>query len=155
MIELSIRRATAKDAEELSEMICGNARKTLLPHYSEKQWQIFQTYYSVDVIREKIETQDFFCTLHKEKVVGSVALHNDWLVGFYTHVHYLGKGIGSALMNHIESVAREKGLTEIQLAASPVGLDFYLKKGWEKIKDIVVNHYGVDFEESLMVKKLK
>jgi len=152
--ELTIRRAFECDAEELSQLICENAKAMLAPHYSKEQWDIFITYYSPEVIREKINRQIVFCCELKGKIVGSVALDNDFVVGFYTHLEYLHQGIGTALMNHLEAFASEKSLKEIQLAASPVGLNFYIKNGWKKVKDITIDYYGVGFEETLMVKRL-
>ena len=149
-----IRRAFESDAEELSRLICENAKAMLAPHYSKEQWDIFITYYSPEVIRKKINQQIVFCCELKGKIVGSVALDNDFVVGFYTHLEYLHQGIGTALMNHLEAFASEKSLKEIQLAASPVGLNFYIKNGWQKVKDITIDYYGVGFEETLMVKRL-
>ena len=153
--QISIRRATERDAEELSAMICENAKAMLAPHYSKEQWDIFITYYSPEVISKKIQQQIVFCAELNGEIVGSVALDNDFVVGFYTRLAYLNQGIGAALMNHLEAFALGKNLKEIQLAASPVGLKFYHKNGWEKVKDIVIDHYGVGFPETLMVKKLR
>lgn len=155
MLNLIIRRAAQRDATTLSEMICANAEKTLAPHYTEKQWQIFKTYYSPEVLSEKIKTQDVFCAEKGGVIVGSIALDGDWVVGFYTHVAHLGRGVGTALMSHLETFALSKGLTQIQLAASPVGLEYYLNNGWIKVKELVVEHYGVGFDETLLVKKLE
>jgi GNAT superfamily N-acetyltransferase len=152
--EISIRRALESDAEVLSQMICENARTMLAPHYTKEQWDIFITYYSPEVIKKKISQQVVFCAEIEGEIVGSVALDNDFVVGFYTRLEYLNQGIGAAMMKHLEAFAQENNLKEIQLAASPVALKFYFKNGWEKVKDIIMEHYGVGFEETLMVKKL-
>jgi GNAT superfamily N-acetyltransferase len=149
-----IRRAIESDAEELSLMICENAKATLAPHYSKEQWDIFITYYSTEVIKNKIATQIVFCSEFNGQIIGTVALDDNFVVGFYTRLEFLNKGIGVEMMNHLEAFALKKGLTEIQLNASPVGLAFYFKNGWEKIKDIIIDYYGVGFEETLMSKKL-
>lgn len=153
--KISIRRAHEYDAEELSTMICENAKAMLMPHYTREQWDIFITYYSTEVMRKKTREQIFFCAELNEEIVGSVGLDEDFVVGFYTRLNYLNYGIGAAMMKHLEAFALERGLKEIQLAASPAGLKFYFKNGWEKVKDIIIDHYGVGFEETLMVKKLQ
>ncbi len=150
-----IRHALECDAEELSKMICENAKALLAPHYTKEQWDVFITYYSPEVIRKKISEQIVFCSELNGKIVGSVALNNDFVVGFYTRLEYLNQGIGAAMMNHLEAFALGKNLKEIQLASSPLGLKFYLNNGWIKVKDIIINYHGVDFEETLMVKKLQ
>lgn len=152
--EISIRRALESDAEVLSQMICENAKELLAPHYTKEQWDIFITYYSPEVIRQKINEQIFFCAEINSEIVGSIALDNDFVVGFYTRLGYLNQGIGAAMMKHLEAFALENKLKEIRLAASPIGVKFYLKNGWEKVEDITIEYYGVGFEETLMVKKL-
>jgi len=153
--KIIIRHAIERDAEELSEMICENAKTMLAPHYTKEQWDNFSLYYSPEVVRKKIKEQFVFCAELNGKIVGTVALDNDFVVGFYTRLEYLNQSIGAALMTHLEAFAIEKNLNEIQLTSSPEGLKFYFKNGWEKVKDITFDHHGVDFEETLMVKKLK
>jgi GNAT superfamily N-acetyltransferase len=150
-----IRPAIKNDAESLSRMICENAKAILLPHYNEDQWNVFISYYSPEVIRIKIKEQYVFCAELDGNIVGTIALHKDFVVGFYTRLEYLNQGIGKMMMQHLEEFAFDKGLTEIQLAASPEGLSFYYKNGWKKIRDITIEHYGVGFKETLMVKSLK
>jgi GNAT superfamily N-acetyltransferase len=150
-----IRRALESDAKELSLMICENAKATLAPYYTKEQWDIFITYYSTEVIKNKIATQIVFCSEFNGQIIATIALDDTFVVGFYTRLEFMNKGIGVEMMNHLEEFALKKGLSEIQLNASPVGLAFYFKNGWEKIKDIIAVHYGVGFEESLMIKKLQ
>jgi GNAT superfamily N-acetyltransferase len=153
--EIKIRPAIDDDAERLSHMICENAQAILSPHYNNEQWTIFIKYYSPEVMCEKINTQYVFCAELNTQIVGTIALDKDFVVGFYTRLHYLNQGIGKKMMKHLEDFALVKGLHTIQLAASPEGLSFYYKNGWEKVKDITIEHFGVGFEETLMVKKLK
>lgn len=153
--QIKIRPALDDDAERLSQMICENAQAILSPHYYDKQWAIFIQYYSPEVMLKKINMQYVFCAELNGQTVGTIALDNDFVSGFYTRLQYLNRGIGKKMMKHLEDFALVKGLNKIQLAASPEGLSFYYKNGWEKIKDIIIEHYGVGFEETLMVKKLK
>jgi GNAT superfamily N-acetyltransferase len=104
-------------------------------------------------MRQKIQTQQVFCATQSETIVGTIALENDFVVGFYTRTQNLGQGIGTLLMQYIEQVAREQGLTQIQLAASPAALSFYYKN-WQKVRDILPRYAGVEFEESLLVKRV-
>lgn len=154
-MEIAIRRAIEHDAPELSQMICANAKIMLAPYYTKQQWDIFITYYSTEALRNKIQQQIIFCAELNGMIVGCVGLDSDFVVGFYTHLNYLNQGIGTRMMKHLEEAALERNLKEIQLAASPVGLHFYLKNGWRKVRDIIIDHYGVEFEETLMAKKLQ
>jgi GNAT superfamily N-acetyltransferase len=153
-LNTTIHPAQRSDAEALSELVAANALALLRPHYSDAQWHAFMRYYSVPVLREKINTQRMFCARQTNTLVGTIALDDDYVVGFYTSVQHLGQGIGTYMMNHIEQVARKQGLTEIQLAASPAALAFYYKNGWQKVRDILPVYAGVEFEETLMMKQI-
>lgn len=154
MEQLKIRVALEEDAKELSELICENANRLLKPHYNNQQWDIFLRYYSESEVTDKIRSQKVFCAELNSRIVGTIALDKNMVVGFYTRLDYTGRGFGKILISHLEAFAIEAGLTEIQLAASPAGLAFYYNNGWEKVRDFVVYHYGVGFEETLMRKKL-
>ncbi|RUT72450.1 GNAT family N-acetyltransferase [Flavobacterium cupreum] len=152
---IHIRKAEITDAKSLSELICENARKILKPHYSEVQWEIFIKYYAVETMATKITTQLVFCAEKDDEIVGTIALDGDFIVGFYTRLQSMNQGIGKLLITSLENHALNSGLTKLQLASTPEGLDFYYKNGWQKVKNFTVNHYGVEFEETLMVKELK
>jgi GNAT superfamily N-acetyltransferase len=150
-----IRPATPFDANALSLLIAGSAQATLAPYYSEVQMAAFLDYYSPSAMQSKIANQALFCAEMGSQLVGTVALDSAGnVVGFYTHANYLGKGIGKAMMRHIEVFAKQNGHQEIRLTASPVGLGFYYKLGWEKLSDYIFQHRGIDFDETLMAKQL-
>jgi N-acetylglutamate synthase-like GNAT family acetyltransferase len=153
-MEITIRRANASDADELGELIRGNAEKTLAPHYTDAQWKVFVTYYSREMMEKKCREQIVFCAEKEQSIVGTIALDGNFVVGFYTRVANLNQGIGSMMMKELESYAKAQGIEELELAASPVGLSFYYKHGWAKVRDIIMEHYGVGFEETLMRKRL-
>ncbi|MGY3211848.1 GNAT family N-acetyltransferase [Mucilaginibacter sp. HD30] len=152
---LQTRRAEQADAKILSDLICETAHALLRPHYTEQQWAIFIKYYSEQVLKEKIAKQVVFCAVQGDVILGTAALDGNFVVGFYTRLQYINQGIGKFIMSSLESYAESQGLSELQLAASPEGLSFYYKNGWEKVKDFTVEHYGVGFDETLMTKKLQ
>lgn len=154
MSTITIREAIDDDAEELSFLILENASHLLRQHYSDEQWRIFQAYYATDVMREKIRTQKIFCAVEDAVIVGSIGLSDDFVIGFYTRLTHRGRGVGKLLMDHLIQYAATLGLSELQLAASPEGVGFYLKNGWERVRDVEMNYYGVLFRETLMRKKL-
>lgn len=154
MSSIHIRTAQLSDAKQLSDLICENAEKLLKPHYNTEQWNIFIKYYSAQVLSEKIANQTVFCAERDGQIIGTAALDGDFVVGFYTRLQYVNQGIGKQLMTYLETYAKSKGLTTLQLAASPEGLAFYYKNGWQKVKDFTIEHYGVGFDETLMSKQI-
>ncbi len=68
------------------------------------------------------------------------------LVNAYVHRDYQGgKGVGTALLNAVESLARSKGCTEVILDSGPrhvlTGHPFYIRMGYEKA-GVIPNYYG-------------
>src|SRR5688572_13945375 len=151
---VQIRVATLADARELSELIYENAFEALAPCYSKAQWSAFKMYYSSESMQQKIENQIVLCAILSGSIVGTIALHDSFVVGFYVKLKNLKQGIGKLLMRHIEEVALKMGMTSINLAASPAGLPYYYKNGWQQVSDIEIDHHGVKFEETLMRKDL-
>lgn len=152
--QLIIRQANLLDAAKISELVLSNARETLFEYYSPVQWEVFKKYYSPEAVIEKMKTQTIFCGVLDEQLVGTVALENAFVLGFYTHTGYLGKGIGSKMMEYLEKEAKAKGISELELAASPVGVAYYLKHGWEKVNEEDFIYEGVLFRETRMRKRL-
>lgn len=150
----TIEKVTLNDAAEISDLIIKNASFYLKPHYSDAQWGIFKNYYSVESIQQKILHQQMFCAKLGIVIVGTIALDQDYIVGFYIHVAYANKGIGSKLLRYIEKEAQEIGHAEIYLASSPVGFDFYLKFGWQLVEELEIDYLGVPFVETIMKKRL-
>lgn len=152
---LEIQAATLSDAAAISELVLHNSQKTLLPHYAPEQWAVFVQYYSLAAVEEKIRTQDVFVASIDHELVGTIALEADMVLGFYTHPDHMGKGIGSAVLSHLEQHARTKGLDHLQLAASPVAVSFYEERGWQRLGEEWFVYGGVRFWETRMRKELR
>ena len=52
-----------------------------------------------------------------------------WLAGVYVVASQRGRGVGSALVSHIESEAASLGVSRLYLY-TPDAVDFYLRLGW-------------------------
>jgi len=83
--ELEIRSTHENDAHKISKLIIHNAEVTLKPHYSKKQWDIFVSYYSSEALKNKMIDQNIFCAELNKKMVGTVGLDGNFVVGFYTN----------------------------------------------------------------------
>jgi GNAT superfamily N-acetyltransferase len=149
-----IRKVAITDLPEVCALIIQNANHTLKPVYSDAQMQAFLSYYTQDALIDKLNDSHFFCAFDGNEIVGVIGLQDITVIGFYTKVTYLGKGVGKLLLNHIESFALTQGHTNINLASSPISISFYKKQGWISVKKIYPVYCGVVFEEMLMEKKL-
>lgn len=101
-----IRSARLSDANLLNELIAKNAEQLLKPLYTAAQWTVFNEYYSVAIMQDKINTQEVFCAEINGQIAGTIALNGAIVVGFYTNIDYMNQGIGSILIQHLEDYAR-------------------------------------------------
>ncbi|RYY55021.1 MAG: GNAT family N-acetyltransferase [Chitinophagaceae bacterium] len=152
--QLDIRRASPADASDLSFLILENAEQVLRPHYNKEQWQVFAAYYSIPAVERKLRRQTVFCGGREGRILGTVGLQGDTLVGFYTRYGYSGQGIGTRLLDHAERFAATTGIDRLHLSSSPEGLPFYRKSGWMEFETKLVYYSGVGFEETRMEKDL-
>lgn len=60
-----------------------------------------------------------------------------WLAHIIVSTQYRNKGLGQAMVNHLLSVANEKGLQSVSLFATPMGEPVYKKAGFEVINEYV------------------
>ncbi len=153
--QITISPATSEEAEALSRLICDNALHTLSGYYSPLQMETFLKYYAPAQVLDKIGHQLVFCAMQGGAIIGTVALEDDLIVGFYTHKDHLGKGVGTLLLRHIEQIALQNGFHEVQLSASPAARGYYLKQGFDEVSPCVFTYLGVDFDETFMRKQLK
>jgi putative acetyltransferase len=64
-------------------------------------------------------------------VAGWGGIRGDFLESLYTAPEYAGQGIGSALLNRLEGLMRERGVDTVRAEASPNALSYYLRRGYE------------------------
>ncbi len=154
MFKTAIQIALPTDADEISNLILQNASFFLKQYYSDQQWIVFLNYYSPTVVLQNIQNQYVFCAKYDGKIVGTIALDKNYVVGFYTHVDFVKHGIGCSLLEHLENFAKKLMYREIILASSPIGKEFYIKYGWEIDEETTVYYQGVGFEETIMKKQI-
>jgi RimJ/RimL family protein N-acetyltransferase len=95
--EYIIRKIVPADLPEVSALIIQNADHTLKPVYTDVQMQAFLSYYTIEALTDKLNNSHFFCAFDGNEIVGVIGLQDITVIGFYTKVAYLGKGVGKLL----------------------------------------------------------
>ncbi|WP_289135556.1 GNAT family N-acetyltransferase [uncultured Brevibacillus sp.] len=105
----------------------------------------------------------------KESLSGNIAFVaelNSQIVGFsdmtfhgyldrlFVHKDFQGQGIASALVNTLESEARNLNIVQIETNASITAKPFFEKMGYEVIQSQVVERNGVQLKNFKMLKNL-
>lgn len=102
----------------------------------------------------KANIKSIFVYEKDDIVIGMGCLDKNEIEKVYVMPEMQGKGIGSEIMSYLESLAEEKGCSELTLNALPNAVEFYIKKGYMKTG---VHYYGypeVRIPCTIMKKKL-
>lgn len=57
------------------------------------------------------------------------------VVGRYVHSDHAGESVGSFLLGRLEERGRDRGLTALELTASPNAVGFYERHGYERVAE--------------------
>ena len=145
-----IMRACTTDAEEILSVIN-------ITHQKAYKFIVSTTCNPVLSMEELIKdfTVMSFYIYWKEKICGVAALgiedETGWVRWVYILRDHQRRGIGTALLLHLEDEAKKKGLTQLRLHVlekDSRAVNFYKKLGYEPI-DRVEGPYGLD----LLVEK--
>jgi GNAT superfamily N-acetyltransferase len=152
--KLTLRTATARDARAISALIRRNADAVLAEEYTRAQLAAWKRYNTPARFRERMKSRTTIGAYRAGRLFGTIALEGTELVGFYVSPARRGQGIGKLLLERLESFAISQGIDSLSLTSSPSATTFYLQHGWKKRRSVVLSMFGVDFEETLMTKKL-
>lgn len=152
---MKIRKANLKDAERISHLISKTTEKVKENNYSKKQITAWKKANTPGEIKKQLKDRIIFCALENKKLLGTIALKKNEILGFYINYAYRGKGTGSKLLNRLEKYAKRKGVKKLILTSTPSACSFYRKKGYKTKGKVVLNIEGADFPETKMEKQLK
>ncbi|MFT6988292.1 MAG: putative acetyltransferase [Paraglaciecola sp.] len=125
-------------------------------HYSTKQldaWappEFINTFWT-----EKLAKLCSFVCVTNSKIVGySDVQKNGYIDHFFCHHQHQGLGVGSALMAHIHTLAKQQGMTQLSAEVSITAKPFFEAKGFKTIKQQAVPTRGQVLTNFKMTKML-
>jgi putative acetyltransferase len=137
----SIRHATEADAESILDLRCAAIRAFGSERYHEEQVERWAA--------QPLGSAPYLESIRNESESVVVAEANGELAGFgrveldtgvvsavYVHPEYARNGVGSELLSHLESRARESGIDSMTLHASLNAVPFYEAYGYERISTV-------------------
>ena len=149
-----IKLAEVDDADKISLLIRKNAELVDANGYTALQRAAWSAQNKPNAIRQQITKRTVFCAFQERELIGTIALQDNLLCGMYASHTKRGLGIGLKLLKHLERHAREKGISELILTATPNGYGFYLKHGFLPYGITTLEYDGIKFPEIKMKKKL-
>jgi N-acetylglutamate synthase-like GNAT family acetyltransferase len=150
-MDIQIRNASATDAPTISNTIINALRESNARDYSpEIIEQVVRSFSAPAVMKMLTERQVMVATVDGH-IVATASLQANTIRSVFVDPDYQAKGIGRQLMERIESLAANAGLSILSVPSSITAEGFYASLGFRKIRD--------EFHQSertiIMVKTLK
>ncbi len=152
---MRILRATLEDATRISYLIRKNTERVLENQYSAEQVQVWKNNNTPEAIRQQLKDRTIFVAIQNNRLLGTIGLKGDEIVGLYVSYSRRKMGTGRALLEHLFAFAESKQINSLKLTSTVSAKRFYERNGFKAIKPVSVKIDGVDFMETLMVKNLK
>jgi GNAT superfamily N-acetyltransferase len=123
-----IRRAVAEDADALTGIAFAAKRHWGYPESWVRQWQGVLT-----ITPDYIVANPTFAAVHESEIVGFGALQMEAGAAVLDHLwvspRFMGKGVGRALFQHAEEIARASGARRMRIVGDPHAEAFYARMG--------------------------
>ena len=148
-----IQKATHNDSKKISYLIQKNTEANP-NNYNQEQLVTWKKYNTPSRIKKQLTEREIFCAFENEKLVGTIGLISNEVVGFYVNPTKRGQGIGTKLFDFIENQAKQKGFETLYLTSTPSAVKFYQSKGFQQTKTVIVTIDSVDYQEYNMIKTL-
>lgn len=135
---VTIRRASPADVPAVARVHDSSLRNRGAEHYTEEQLAAMAPPdRDLDALDAEILDRDgrYVAVAEDEDGVvgvGGVQLTDGRLLGIFVAPDHMGKGVGSALVDHIESRAREEGLSELTIFSALNAVGFYEANGFRR-----------------------
>lgn len=148
---MEIRKYQPSDCEELAKLFYHTVHTVNVKDYTKEQLDVWATG-QVDLEKWNQSLQEHYSV---------VAVDDNIIVGFgdidktsyldrlFIHADYQGKGIATAICNHLEQAVQGNIQTHASITARP----FFEKRGYKVVKEQEVERQGVFLTNFVMVKE--
>ena len=130
---IEIRRATDADRVAIARLHEASIRALGPRAYTAEEVESWATH--IYPQRYRIEQQMFVAT-DNNRVVGFGHYHEGEIAAVYVDPEHVGRGVGRALIEKLEEVARDEGMTHLVLNAALNSVGFYETCGYRRTRDI-------------------
>ncbi|KAB0546284.1 GNAT family N-acetyltransferase [Pseudomonas argentinensis] len=137
MAEAQIRRALDSDAEAISQLIVQTLRLSNAQDYPPAVIDRVVANFDAAGVRGLMASRQVFVALDGARVVGTASLAGDVVRSVFVLPERQGRGVGKALMRHVEGVARAAGVGQLRVPASLTAVPFYSALGYAVVREVV------------------
>jgi len=122
-----IRPFDLTDAEEISRLIVNNLLWVNVHDYGEAAVKQLARFYTPQLVSEYARNDQVMVAVGGSKIIGTASLSQDRVRNVFVRIDRHGQGVGKALMQRVEEMAREQGITRLHLTANFSAVAFYQK----------------------------
>lgn len=148
---MEIRKYQPSDCEELAELFYNTVHTVNVKDYTKEQLDVWATG-QVDLEKWNQSLQEHYSVVAVDDkiIVGFGDIDKaSYLDRLFTHAHYQGKGIATAICNQLEQAVQGDIHTHASITARP----FFEKRGYKVVKEQKVERQGVFLTNFVMVKE--
>ena len=152
-----IREYIPEDAQALAEIFYGTIHRVNIKDYTEEQVSVWAPRKSLEAAgwREKFARTKPLVALVDSQIAGYAVFEPDGQIDhFYCHHHWIGRGIGFALINAIYERAKMLGVKRLYVEASITAKPFFERQGFAVTLEQTVVKSGVKMTNYKMEKYL-
>ena len=128
-----IRKAQPEQAEEIREVVVSTISEIYPKYYTQEVVDFFIEYHSPERIREDISAGKVYIAVADGGIAGTGTINGDNIERVYVLPKYQGTGIGSSIMDFLESGIMKEHEAAVVESSLPAG-EFYRKRGYVQVK---------------------
>jgi putative acetyltransferase len=155
-LTLNIRSYHFGEEHEIWQLFNQTIHHVNSQHYTQKQLDAWApSQFDKNLWCKKLTKLCSFVCINNDKILGYSDLHkNGHIDHFFCHYQYQGIGVGSALMAHIHTLAKQQGIIQLSAYVSITVKAFFEAQGFNPIKQQAVTIRGQVLTNFKMVKTL-
>lgn len=153
MKEITIRDYQPNDVQALAQIFYNTIHLINIQHYTQEQVDVWAPLSSLEAKgwRKKFSRTKPFIAIVKDQIVGFAEFEPDGHIDcFYCHHEWIGKGVGSALMQAIFEKAKKNKIAHIFSEVSITAKPFFEKQGFRVVTEQTVVRKGVELRNFKM-----
>lgn len=151
---MKIRTYDISDTEEIMQLFYETIHKVNIRDYTQEQVDAWApANIETEVWMRRLKNKFTYVAEKEKKIIGFAQLEDKGYIDcFYCHKDFQGQGIGTQLLEQIESKARYLGLKKLFTEASITAKPFFESKKFLVVNQQTVELRGQKFTNFLMAK---
>ncbi|OLU24390.1 GNAT family N-acetyltransferase [Pseudomonas sp. PA15(2017)] len=136
-VQWAIRQAREADADAISDVIVQALRLSNAADYPPQVIERVAANFDAASVRALMASREVFVALDGARVVATASLAGDVVRSVFVLPELQGRGVGKALMGHVEDVAQAAAVPCLRVPASLTAVPFYKALGYAVVREVV------------------